>query len=62
MRPVRVGSVTVVCLVVVRRQTHLGKVLADVVGRGAEIVAKGTGIAGLAGALSKELAGDMSSI
>jgi hypothetical protein len=42
--------------------TYLGKVLADVLRRGSEIVTKGTGIAGLAGALSEELARDMSGV
>lgn len=42
-----------------RWKTNLGKVLADVLSGGAEIVAERTGIAGLAGALTEELAGNV---
>lgn len=37
-------------------RTHLCKVFADVLGSGAQIVAEGTGIASLTGALTEELA------
>lgn len=37
-------------------RTHLCKVFADVLGGGTKVMAKRTGIAGLAGALAKELA------
>jgi hypothetical protein len=40
-----------------RTSTHLGKVFAHRLGGGAQVVAEGAGIAGLAGALPEEFAG-----
>lgn len=39
--------------------TYLGKVLANILGCGTEIVAKGTSIASLTGALSEEFTGNV---
>lgn len=45
-----------------QNKTHLGKVFADGFGGDTQLVAEGTGIAGLAGALTVELAGNMCGI